>query len=189
LIESAPVVVDLAATLVLRAFALVTALVLVAAALQKLRDWPSFRAVVADYRLLPDALVVPGALAVAAAELLAGVALAVEPLRVPGAWLGSAVIGASTAAVAVNMLRGRTHIDCGCGGIEGRQPLSWALVVRNLVLVAGLVAGTAVTAPLPAGALAYSTLAAATLAGLALYAAASQLIANRPLLAQLIERT
>ncbi|HET6803163.1 MAG TPA: MauE/DoxX family redox-associated membrane protein, partial [Casimicrobiaceae bacterium] len=130
MIESAAAVVDLAATLVLRAFALAAALVLVAAALQKLRDWPSFRAAVADYRLLPDAFTVPVALAVPAAELLAGVALMVEPLRILGAGLASVVIGTSTAAVAINMLRGRTHIDCGCGGIEGRQPLSWALVVR-----------------------------------------------------------
>lgn len=185
----AAAIVDLSTALVLRAFALAAALVLIAAALQKLRDWPPFRAAVADYRLVPDSLVVPVALAVPPAELLAGVALTVETLRIPGAWLAGAVIGASTAAVAINVLRGRTHIDCGCGGIEGRQPLSWALVVRNVVLVAGLVAGTAVTASLQAGALAYSTLAAATLAWLALYAAASQLIANRPLLAHLIERT
>jgi len=35
------------------------------------------------------------------------------------------------AAITVNLLRGRSWIDCGCGG--GEQ-LSWSLVVRNLVL-------------------------------------------------------
>lgn len=185
----ATAIVDASAALMLRAFALAAALVLVAAALQKLRDWQSFRAAVANYRLLPEALVVPVALGVPAGEMLAGVALAVEPLRIFGALLATAVIGASTAAVAINMLRGRSHIDCGCGGIEGRQTLSWALVMRNVVLVVVLVAGAVVTPPLPAGMPAHATLAAATLACLALYAAASQLIANRPLLAELIERT
>ncbi|GIS18476.1 MAG: hypothetical protein CM15mP120_03920 [Pseudomonadota bacterium] len=31
------------------------------------------------------------------------------------------------------MLRGRQHIDCGCGG-EG-TPISWGLVLRNAVLL------------------------------------------------------
>jgi hypothetical protein len=46
------------------------------------------------------------------------------------------------AAMAVNLLRGRRQIDCGCGGEV--HPLSWMLVLRNGVLAA---AGLAVAGP------------------------------------------
>ncbi|MGO4844024.1 MauE/DoxX family redox-associated membrane protein, partial [Rhizobiaceae sp. 2RAB30] len=36
-------------------------------------------------------------------------------------------------AIAVNLLRGRTRIDCGCGGAG--QGLSWFLVGRNTALL------------------------------------------------------
>ena len=39
-----------------------------------------------------------------------------------------------SAALAMNILRGRKQLDCGCGGAT--QGLGWGLVVRNLTLVA-----------------------------------------------------
>jgi hypothetical protein len=36
--------------------------------------------------------------------------------------------------MAINLLRGRHDIDCGCGGAS--HPLSWGLVARNVVLAA-----------------------------------------------------
>jgi hypothetical protein len=89
----------------------------------------------------------------------------------------------------VNLLRGRDHISCGCGGASGDQTLSWALVARNLAF-AGLVAW----ASTPASGrdlvwLDYLVAVAggAMLAGL--YAAASQLIANQPRLQALRDGT
>jgi len=48
----------------------------------------------------------------------------------------------------LNLLRGRSYIDCGCGGAA--HPLSWGLVARNGVLaVAALgVSGATVERPL-----------------------------------------
>ena len=37
-------------------------------------------------------------------------------------------------AIAVNLVRGRRFIDCGCSGFAGQQPLGVWLVVRNLLL-------------------------------------------------------
>ena len=42
--------------------------------------------------------------------------------------------------MAINLLRGRTHIDCGCFDSTLKQPLRWILVLRNAVLVLLLVA-------------------------------------------------
>ena len=90
--------------------------------------------------------------------------------------------------IAVNVARGRTDIDCGCGGVEGRQRLSWSLVARNLVLVALLGCAAQVAAPPLPGIASGATLAMAALAFFALFAAASQLAAQRPLLNELAKR-
>ncbi|MFD2428852.1 MauE/DoxX family redox-associated membrane protein [Sphingobium scionense] len=39
-------------------------------------------------------------------------------------------------AMAINIARGRSHIDCGCGRSQLRHPIGWPLVIRNLLLVA-----------------------------------------------------
>jgi hypothetical protein len=44
-------------------------------------------------------------------------------------------------AMGINLRRGRRHIDCGCFQNALKQTLSWALVMRNVVLA--LLAGLA----------------------------------------------
>lgn len=107
------------------------------AAVGKLRSIGEFRETLANYRLLPEAAVVPVAVLLPLTELTVGAAL------LPGFRLALVpAIGLLllfSGAVAVNLRRGRTQIDCGCGGADGRQPISWALVWHDLAL-AGLAA-------------------------------------------------
>jgi hypothetical protein len=156
------------------------ALVLLVGAVQKFRAWDAFRAAVAAYRLLPEALVMPAALALPALELIAGAALLTGPYRSAGALLAFALLSTVTSAVAINLVRGRADIDCGCGGAEGRQRLSWGLVARNVLLMGAVAVGVAEGAPRSLGVLDYATTAFAALALYGLYACASQLLANRP---------
>src|SRR5690554_6059821 len=66
-------------------------------------------------------------------------------------WLGARGLAgpkvAYGAAMAVSLFRGRAEIDRGCGGAA--HPVSWLLVLRNLVLagLAALVALQGVQAP------------------------------------------
>ena len=111
------------------------ALLLGVAAWGKLRDMGAFRAVAADYKLVPASLLGPAAYAVPALEGALAVAWLAGPWRDEAAvfaGIGTAVlmIGYGS-AIAANLVRGRTWIDCGCGG--GEQ-LSWALVARNAIL-------------------------------------------------------
>ena len=102
---------------------------------RKLQGLDGFLAVLADYRLMPGWALRPAALAIAWCEgALAGIWL-VSPWLVDatilagvGTTLLMAVYGG---AITLNLLRGRSWIDCGCGG--GEQ-LSWILVLRNLAL-------------------------------------------------------
>lgn len=124
------------------------ACLLLAAGLHKLRRGAAFRAALADYRLLPARLTAPAAHGLAALELGTGLALLAAPLAGGAAALAAALFALYGAAVALNLARGRRHIDCGCG--PAPRPLGASLVARNalLVLAAGLAALPAAARPL-----------------------------------------
>jgi len=119
--------------IVTRACASLIAVILLVGGWQKLRDFELFSAAVENYRLVSVGLVRPVALMVPAAELTAGVTLLFPATCALGSLLASAILFFVTTAVAINLLRGVRDIDCGCGG-SSSQTISWALVVRNLVL-------------------------------------------------------
>lgn len=107
-------------------------LVFGAAVAHKLRQPNEFIRALAGYRLVPDIglrfwWVLPLVELVAVLELL----LSTGESR----WLALSLLLLYAVAIAINLLRGRYDIDCGCGGES--TPISWGLVVRNIVL-AGL---------------------------------------------------
>lgn len=166
-------------------FAALLAIVFLGGAWQKLRDPEGFAIAVEQYRLLPSSWATPAAWALLAAEAAAGLLLLPLATRAAGAVLALAVLAAVTMAVTINLLRGRHAIDCGCGGPEGGQHLSWGLVLRNGLL--GMAAGLSLAAEAPRDLVWLDglTLVAGTLALYGLYAAANQLMANRPRLLKL----
>jgi len=151
-------------------------------AVHKLTSLTEFRAILADYRLLPTAVVAPVAAGVGVLEAGLGAAWLFAADKSLPAIVTVALLSVYAAGIAINLFRGRTHISCGCSfgrSAGGDDLLSWGLVGRNLVLVAG--AGTAM---LPAtgrgfGGLDYFTLVAGLLAAVLLFAASNQLIRNR----------
>lgn len=106
--------------------------VFLTAGIAKLRNRRVFPGVVANYRLLSPALVGTVASLLPPAEvaiglcLIAGISLAAIP--------AAALLLLFAVAMAINIRRGRSHIDCGCGRSELRQTLSATLVIRNVVL-------------------------------------------------------
>lgn len=111
------------------------AFIFVWAGIGKLRTLDEFTGVVANYRLLPHVWATPVARAVPAVEIAAGLGLLVPGLRPFAAAVVFALLVAFTAALAINLLRGRTYIDCGCFRLAARRPLSWNLVARNAVMM------------------------------------------------------
>lgn len=152
---------------------------------QKLRNIDSFAMAIEQYQLLPASLAPGAAWGMLAAELAAGVLLLPIATRELGAALALLVLVVVTAAVAINLMRGRRAIDCGCGGPEGSQHLSWGLVLRNGLL--SLSVGLAVTSETQRELVWLDgvTVVVGTLAMYGLYAAANQLMANQPRLLKL----
>lgn len=164
------------------AAALGTVLLLGAAA--KLRDLALFRAALDNYRLLPAAALAPAALLLPLWELLAGALLLPTATRGDGAVLALGLLALVTAAVAINLQRGRARIDCGCGG-DTHVPLSLGLVARNAGLALLGLAALLPTQPRPAQWLDFVAIACATLFLLGAYLAVNQLLSNQPRLTAL----
>ena len=115
--------------------ALALALLFASAGLYKLTQTARFSAQLAEYRLLPATLVSSAARLLGAGEMLLAAALLIPMSR---AYAGLAAVGllaAYAAAIAINLLRGRSYIDCGCG--DTPQMLSAWLLLRNGMLAAG----------------------------------------------------
>ena len=111
-------------------------LLFLASVIGKYRDFEVFQALLANYQLVPVAASGWAAKAVVAAET--GVVLFfLTPLYSYGLILAASILCVYAVAIAINVLRGRTHIDCGCLGSEGHG-ISGLLVARNVVLLAFL---------------------------------------------------
>lgn len=123
------------------AVAAFTALFFARAAWHKAWDFTAFTGFVEDYRLLPAPAVVPAAAAILGVEALLVASMILPGMREAGLVLGAALVAGYGAAIAVNLARGHTRIECGCGGAA--QPLSRALVIRNASLAALMLAGLA----------------------------------------------
>lgn len=165
--------------------ALSLAVLWLAAAAHKLRAFDAFSGVLTDYRLLPARATGVCAGAVVGAELCLGVGLLL-PISRNFALAGSALaLVLYAGAIAVNLVRGRRFIDCGCTAFAGQQPLGVWLVARNLLLA---LAALAATLPVQGRTLVWFdaiAVPAAVCVSAFLYAAVNRLFAQGPDLARL----
>lgn len=167
--------------LVGRAIATAFALLWLLAAWHKASAGERFVATLGEYRLLPGTWSRPAARLLPLVEGALGLGWLTG--LAPG-WIASltaGLLGAYAIAIAVNLLRGRVHIGCGCGlgAATGDDPaLSWWLVTRNLVLAAVALAATLPHGQRELGLLDGLTLVFALIASVALYSGASQLLRN-----------
>jgi uncharacterized membrane protein len=114
-------------------FACALAVLFASAALHKVAAAPRFQAQLDAYRLLPAGLVRPAAWLLAGIEALIALALLWPDPRPYAAVAAAVLLAAYAGAMAINLQRGRTHIDCGCGDAPVR--LSAWLLARNGLLI------------------------------------------------------
>jgi hypothetical protein len=116
--------------------AYVLALLLAWAAISKLGSLAEFEGTVRNYRLLPRPLVKPAAWLLPPAELAVSLGLAVTSSRPYAAFTATLLLLTFAAAIAINIGRGRSAIDCGCFGGRRDRTLSWFVVARTVALSA-----------------------------------------------------
>ncbi|MGV0033817.1 MAG: MauE/DoxX family redox-associated membrane protein [Candidatus Azotimanducaceae bacterium WSBS_2022_MAG_OTU7] len=153
---------------------------------QKLSDLHSFQHALEEYKVLPASWSVLASLLIPFTEVLAGLAVLIPSVRSPALMVLAVLLAAYTAAIAINILRGRADLDCGCAGPGQKQTINAWLLGRNIVLLSMALLSASVSASV-------STIAAtgllswgfaflgATLTVL-IYHVVNQLIANNTLL-------
>ena len=164
------------------AIALGFAVLFVAAAWHKLSARGRFEAILRDYRLLPEFLVRPVALLMPVVELTLGLGWMSGVSTRVTALASAALLATYAFAMAINLMRGRVYIDCGCGfgTSAGEEPaLSSSMVARNIILI-----GLALLPLVPAtgrdlGITDFVVVLASVLTAILLYAGSGQLIKNR----------
>jgi hypothetical protein len=125
---SAATTLDPALQLALRGAA---ALLFGSAAVHKLRDPAGFRDALDAYGLLPETTLMPGVAALIAAEAAIAIGCVLPASAAPACLAGALLLALYSAAIGINLVRGRRAIDCGCGGPGGARPLRADLVARN----------------------------------------------------------
>jgi len=118
------------------ALGLFLAVLLAASAAHKAKTFREFAGVIENYRLAPRGAVPLIAPVILFAEAMIALCLLVPALRAEAATLAAVLFSLYGAAMAINLLRGRREIDCGCSFGAGGDRLTWSLVLRNLALVA-----------------------------------------------------
>lgn len=106
-------------------------LVFVLAAVQKAQAWKLLPGVISNYRLLPRFTVPVAAALLPPVELALGLLLLSAQAMAWAQFAAMALLALFAAAMAINIRRGRDHIDCGCGQSFLKQSLRWSLVARN----------------------------------------------------------
>ena len=108
----------------------------VVAGIGKIADPTGFAAIVANYRLLPSALVAPTAVVLPWVETLCGLALLVGRLERGGALLINLLMLVFIGVTIYNGYRG-LNVACGCFSLSAEAPANLAVnVVRNLLIFA-----------------------------------------------------
>jgi len=102
---------------------------------QKLSAPLRFKAQLSAYQLVPDNLLSPVARVLPWLEIVIALSMLFAVSRPYAGIAAALMLGVYALAMGINLRRGRSAIDCGCG--DTPQSLSSWLVLRNLVLAGG----------------------------------------------------
>jgi len=102
----------------------------------KIQDLHNFSRVLVNYQLLPGADKKSVALSLVALEALVVILLVATSTRAAGAAIAIFLLLSYACAMAINLIRNRSHLDCGCHFGKDKKSISWALVQRNIALIA-----------------------------------------------------
>ncbi len=153
-------------------------LVIVRALLHKLSRHAELTFTIRNYRLVSHRLVPLTAGLVVLCEACAALGLLLPPTRVAAALAACALLLLYAVAMGINLLRGRTSIDCGCGGVA--HGISALHVLRNLVLALCAVPAMAPgSTPRPTGFELSAVTAATVMALWFMFLGFEQLLGNR----------
>lgn len=150
-----------------------------AASVHKFSQLEEFRRTLADYQLLPAALIPLLSVLIPVLEASLAILWLTQQAPTITALLSASLLAAYCLAIMINLWRGRVHINCGCGfpGVtDSGSPISAGLVYRNSLLIAVALLSLLPPAPRELIWIDYTVTTIAMLALIALYSSVSQLL-------------
>ncbi len=116
-------------------FALWIAIIFCVAATAKFLAWSELPGVVQNFRVLPQVLITPVSFILPFLEASVAMGLLIKVTRPWAAFFAGFLFAIFGVALAINFYRGRRQIDCGCFKSDLKQPISKAILTRNLILM------------------------------------------------------
>lgn len=113
--------------------------ILITTGLSKLKNTAKHYSIVYAYNILPKKYISYFVFLDTTIELIIGFSLVAGiglVYMIPSA---ISLLLIYTFAILINLLRGVTEIDCGCGGAVGEHTLSYSLIIRNSIITIFLI--------------------------------------------------
>lgn len=115
--------------------AALVAFVFAHAATHKVMEYARHVGIVADYQIMPAWFVPLLAPLIIVLEFAAAILVLLPATRSTGLILAAGLLLAYLFSIGLNLQRGRTSIDCGCGWGSQEHPISGWLLIRNLLFI------------------------------------------------------
>jgi uncharacterized membrane protein YphA (DoxX/SURF4 family) len=112
----------------------VLGVIFVVAGASKIGHGAEFAAQIAGFRILPQPVIAPMALALPFLEVLLGGYLIVGLFTRASAWIAVLLLAAFDGAIASAVVRGMT-VSCGCFGPNDKTVTTWGEVARDAIFV------------------------------------------------------
>ena len=103
-------------------------------AIDKVRQFQQFTTTITAYRLLPETWSKSLAFTITGTEISVSVLLFMGWQSQIAAFVSIFMLFIFSIAMGINLIRGRTNLECGCSGAKHAQKISLGLVGRNIAL-------------------------------------------------------
>lgn len=111
------------------------AIIFISSSISKYINFEKHIGIIEDYKILPPNWSKSLGNLDFSIEFVIGILLLLGLFQFWSGVIGSGLLLIYTIAIVINILRGRTEISCGCGGVMGNHNLCWKLVIRNISLI------------------------------------------------------
>lgn len=118
--------------------ALFFAYLFIFSAITKIKGFSDHVEIVTSYKVLPSLFSITFSLGFIAVEVISSLLIILRFHVVIGITLLGVLTFIYSIAILINLLRGRRDLSCGCGEVLGDHNLSYKLVVRNALIIFGL---------------------------------------------------
>ncbi|WP_226535519.1 MauE/DoxX family redox-associated membrane protein [Fictibacillus halophilus] len=113
--------------------------IFLSSALHKIMNYRGHKAIVKNYKILPNDLISLFVFLEVISEFTFSIFFLIG-LFTNYAAIGLAILLiAYSIAILMNIVRGNNEISCGCGGVIGEHKITYKLIVRNLLILLGVI--------------------------------------------------